>query len=78
MGAQPPFAIRDFGVYRKPVLAQFLIVEIPILIACLVSWWIAGAVSLTYFLFIDGVLYFSWWAARRHSQGSPPNRPLSR
>jgi hypothetical protein len=71
MSAEPPFVVRDFGVYRRPVLAQLLIVEIPILIACLVSLWIAGRMSLIYFLALDGVMYFSWWAARRHNQKAP-------
>jgi len=78
MSAQPPFVIRDFGVYRKPVLAQLLIVEIPILIAFFVSWWIAGRISITYFLAIDGILYFTWWAARRHNQNAPAIQPNDR
>jgi hypothetical protein len=71
MSASPSFVVRDFGVYGKPVLAQLLIVEIPILIALLVSWWIADWMKLTYFLLIDSALYFCWWAARRHNQKAP-------
>jgi hypothetical protein len=50
------------------VLAQLLIVEIPILIAFAFSWWATAGGKLTYFVGIDAVGYFLWWAARRYNQ----------
>ena len=71
MNKQPPFVVHLYGVYRPPVLAQLLIVEVPTVIALAVSWWIAGKTPLVYLIGVQAVAYFLWWVARRHNQNLP-------
>jgi hypothetical protein len=68
MSTVHPFVVRTFGTYRKPVLAQLLIVEIPLMIAFAVSWWITQGMLPTYLIAAHAVGYLLWWAARRYSR----------